>query len=219
VLKYVPSALAPWKAQVLEQRKKDIEMYTGLMNDVKERMAAGVLPNCFAKHLLNEQHGLGMTDLEIAYTAGSPFGAGVETVRPPCLWLAITTPDADWCTLFSRRAHSPASYLRASSSATASSQRPAQSLTGSSVVTGCLHLTTWLPWSMCEPSFPRRFAGGRWPCWVALRMQPQPMTCTRACLSPRGVPSLPRCGAVSAGQPSRQCFNLSLICSSSSQRL
>jgi hypothetical protein len=67
---------------VLAQRKKDIQMYTGLMDDVKKRMAAGALPDCFAKHLLDEQHNLGMTDLEVAYTAGTPFGAGVETVRP-----------------------------------------------------------------------------------------------------------------------------------------
>ncbi len=80
-LKYVPSIFAPWKAQVLRQRKNDIQMYTGLMNDVKQRLAQGVLPNCFAKHLLDEQHNLGMTDLEVAYTAGTPFGAGVETVR------------------------------------------------------------------------------------------------------------------------------------------
>ncbi|KAL1843232.1 hypothetical protein VTJ49DRAFT_2563 [Mycothermus thermophilus] len=78
-LKYIPSIFAPWKAEVLEQRKKDIQMYTGLMDDVKRRMAAGTLPDCFAKHLLEEQHGLGMTDLEVAYTAGTPFGAGVET--------------------------------------------------------------------------------------------------------------------------------------------
>lgn len=82
-LKYVPRFLAPWKAQVLEQRRKDIEMYTGLMDDVKQRMAAGVLPHCFAKHLLDEQQNLGMSDLEVAYTAGSPFGAGVETVGCP----------------------------------------------------------------------------------------------------------------------------------------
>ncbi|GAB1318353.1 hypothetical protein MFIFM68171_08563 [Madurella fahalii] len=78
-LKYVPSIFAPWKAQVLEQRKKDIKMYTGLMDDVKQRIAAGVLPDCFAKHLLDEQLNLGMSDLEVAYAAGSPFGAGVET--------------------------------------------------------------------------------------------------------------------------------------------
>lgn len=68
---------------MLEQRKKDIQMYTGLINDVKQRLADGVLQDCFAKHLLDEQANLGMTDLEIAYTAGSPFGAGVETVRDP----------------------------------------------------------------------------------------------------------------------------------------
>ena len=81
-LKYIPAMFAPWKAQVLEQRKKDIQMYTGLMNDVKKRLAAGSLPNCFAKHLLDEQENLGMTDLEVAYAAGTPFGAGVETVGP-----------------------------------------------------------------------------------------------------------------------------------------
>lgn len=42
-------------------------------------MAKGVHTECFAKHLLEEQPKLGMTDIEIAYTAGSPFGAGVET--------------------------------------------------------------------------------------------------------------------------------------------
>lgn len=67
---------------MLEQRKKDIEMYTGLMADVRKRMAAGVLPECFAKHVLEEQENVGMTDLETAYAAGSPFGAGVETVCP-----------------------------------------------------------------------------------------------------------------------------------------
>ncbi|KAK3290361.1 cytochrome P450 [Chaetomium fimeti] len=70
-LKYVPTMFAPWKAQVLEQRKKDIQMYTGLMNDVKKRLAAGSLPNCFAKHLLDEQHNLGMTDLESAGSLAS----------------------------------------------------------------------------------------------------------------------------------------------------
>ena len=80
VLKYFPSILAPWKAQVLRQRQKDIELYTELMDDVKKKLVKGVQPDCFATHLLQEQANLGMSDLEIAYTAGSPFGAGVETV-------------------------------------------------------------------------------------------------------------------------------------------
>ncbi|KAI1774320.1 cytochrome P450 [Hypoxylon cercidicola] len=78
-LKYVPSTFAPWKAEVLKQRQKDIQLYTELMDEVTEKMAKGELPTCFARHLLEEKDNLGMSDLEIAYTAGSPFGAGVET--------------------------------------------------------------------------------------------------------------------------------------------
>ncbi|KEZ46554.1 Uncharacterized protein SAPIO_CDS0349 [Scedosporium apiospermum] len=78
-LKHVPGYLAPWKAEVLAQRQKDIQLYTELMNEVKDKVSRGVAPECFATHLLEQQESLGMSDLEIAYTAGSPFGAGVET--------------------------------------------------------------------------------------------------------------------------------------------
>ncbi|KAH8178530.1 cytochrome p450 domain-containing protein [Sarocladium implicatum] len=79
LLKHVPASLAPWKAAVLKQRDQDIRLYTQLMDEVREKVSRGASPNCFAKYLLEEQHNLGMTDLELAYTAGSPFGAGVET--------------------------------------------------------------------------------------------------------------------------------------------
>lgn len=91
ILKYVPAFLAPWKAEVLKQREQDIRLYTQLMDEVKEKVANGTSPNCFAKHLLEEQASLGMTDLEIAYTAGSPFGAGVETVSTLPLTSMTTT--------------------------------------------------------------------------------------------------------------------------------
>lgn len=76
----MPSLFAPWKADVLKQRQEDIDLYTTLMDEVRDRMAKGTLPPCFAKLLLEEQATLGMSDLEVAYSAGSPFGAGVETV-------------------------------------------------------------------------------------------------------------------------------------------
>lgn len=83
LLKHVPSFLAPWKAEVLRQREKDVQLYTELMDEVRDKVSRGVAPDSFAKHLLQEQASLGMSDLEIAYTAGSPFGAGVETVSWP----------------------------------------------------------------------------------------------------------------------------------------
>ncbi|EFQ26989.1 cytochrome P450 [Colletotrichum graminicola M1.001] len=39
VLKYVPSFLAPWKAEVLEQRQKDVQLYTELMDEVRAKVA------------------------------------------------------------------------------------------------------------------------------------------------------------------------------------
>lgn len=82
-LKYVPSFLAPWKAEVEQQRQKDIQLYTELMDEVKDKVSRGVAKECFATHLLREQANIGMGDLELAYAAGSPFGAGVETVSCP----------------------------------------------------------------------------------------------------------------------------------------
>lgn len=70
----------PSKAQVLKQRQKDIDLYTELMDEVREKVDKGIVQPCFATHLLEEREKLGMSYLEIAYTAGSPFGAGVDTV-------------------------------------------------------------------------------------------------------------------------------------------
>jgi hypothetical protein len=83
---------------VLKQRDEDIRLYTQLMDEVREKVANGTSPNCFAKHLLEEQANLGMTDLEIAYTAGSPFGAGVETVSiaRPLLKKSLTKCTVCW---------------------------------------------------------------------------------------------------------------------------
>ncbi|KAK3950572.1 cytochrome P450 [Pseudoneurospora amorphoporcata] len=78
-LKYVPSIFAPWKAEVLRQRQKDINMYLGLVNEVKDKMKREVAVDCFTTYLIDKQENHGLDDLELAYAAGSPFGAGVET--------------------------------------------------------------------------------------------------------------------------------------------
>jgi hypothetical protein len=96
-LKYVPGALLPSKAEVLKQRQKDIDLYTELMDEVRDKVAKGTAQPCFAQHLLEERESLGMSYLEIAYTAGSPFGAGVDTVR-------FTTPTSNVCHLLTTTA-------------------------------------------------------------------------------------------------------------------
>lgn len=43
-------------------------------------MAEGSAPDCLTSQTLQNQPNNGLTDLEIAYTVSSPFGAGIETV-------------------------------------------------------------------------------------------------------------------------------------------
>lgn len=51
-----------------------------LFNDVKTRMHNGTIPDCLTSQTILNQDQSGMTDLEVAYTVSSPFGAGIETV-------------------------------------------------------------------------------------------------------------------------------------------
>ena len=51
-LKHTPEWLAPWKKLAREQRERDVAYLTGLVAEVKDKMARGVAPNSFAKQLL-----------------------------------------------------------------------------------------------------------------------------------------------------------------------
>lgn len=43
-------------------------------------MADGTVPDCLTSQTVTEQEKNGMSDLEIAYSVSSPFGAGIDTV-------------------------------------------------------------------------------------------------------------------------------------------
>ncbi|KAJ7016951.1 cytochrome P450 [Mycena alexandri] len=78
-LLYLPNFLTPWRTAALEQRARDMEYLTRLVDEVKAKMASGRAQPSFCRLLLEEREKNEMTDLEIGYTCGTPFGAGVET--------------------------------------------------------------------------------------------------------------------------------------------
>ncbi|KAJ7472750.1 cytochrome P450 [Mycena latifolia] len=78
-LLYLPNFLTPWRTAALKQRATDIEYLTRLVNEVKAKMDTGRAPHSFCRQLIEEREKHGMSELEIAYTCGTPFGAGVET--------------------------------------------------------------------------------------------------------------------------------------------
>ncbi|KAJ7487924.1 cytochrome P450 [Mycena latifolia] len=78
-LLYLPHFLTPWRTEALKQRERDKEYLTRLVDEVKTKMEAGRAPPSFCRQLIEDREKNDMSDLEIAYTCATPFGAGVET--------------------------------------------------------------------------------------------------------------------------------------------
>ncbi|KAI0364208.1 cytochrome P450 [Pilatotrama ljubarskyi] len=75
----LPRSLQWFRREPEKHRQRDIALLTHLLNDVKKRMAEGTIPDCLTSQTVANQSKNGMSDLEIAYTVSSPFGAGIET--------------------------------------------------------------------------------------------------------------------------------------------
>ncbi|KAL1939407.1 hypothetical protein VTO73DRAFT_9963 [Trametes versicolor] len=75
----LPRSLQWFRHEPEEHRQRDIALLTHLLDDVKKRMADGTAPECLTSQTMANQSKNGLSDLDIAYTVSSPFGAGIET--------------------------------------------------------------------------------------------------------------------------------------------
>ncbi|KAI0768206.1 cytochrome P450 [Trametes elegans] len=75
----LPQSLQWFRREPEEHRLRDIALLTHLLDDVKKRMADGTAPDCLTSQTVANQPKNGLSDLDIAYTVSSPFGAGIET--------------------------------------------------------------------------------------------------------------------------------------------
>lgn len=78
-LKYVPSAIAPWKAEVMRMADVGFRLFWDQCRIVRKKMLDGKAPNCFAAHIWSIRDEYELTDREIAFNTGSLFGAGSDT--------------------------------------------------------------------------------------------------------------------------------------------
>ncbi|KIP04789.1 hypothetical protein PHLGIDRAFT_31183 [Phlebiopsis gigantea 11061_1 CR5-6] len=69
---FVTSTLRRW-------HEEELGMFSKLVDDVRAKVQAGNAQPCFATYLLENQRELQLSDDEIAYLAGSMFGAGSDT--------------------------------------------------------------------------------------------------------------------------------------------
>ncbi|EIN14252.1 cytochrome P450 [Punctularia strigosozonata HHB-11173 SS5] len=82
-LRHVPGILDEQKAW----HKDELGLFRGKIDAVREAMAHGRAEESFAKFLLTEQAKLDISDDEMAYLAGSLFGAGSDTTASVLGWV------------------------------------------------------------------------------------------------------------------------------------
>ncbi|KAI0037071.1 cytochrome P450 [Vararia minispora EC-137] len=93
----LPRSLQWFRREAEAQRKKDLHHLTYMLNDVKARIAQGTCPPCLAAETYMSREKLGISELDVAYTVSSPFGAGIETTLGTTLTFLLAMlhyPDA-----------------------------------------------------------------------------------------------------------------------------
>ncbi|KAI0349583.1 cytochrome P450 [Trametes cingulata] len=91
-LKYVPG----FTSELRWFHREELELFRGQLQAVKTRLAKNEAQPCFATSILERQEEFGLTDDELAYLAGSMFGAGSDTtagVLPAMIMAAACHPD------------------------------------------------------------------------------------------------------------------------------
>ncbi|KAJ7594361.1 cytochrome P450 [Mycena floridula] len=74
----LPRSLQWFRREPEERRQRDIKFLMHMFNDVKSRMQDGTCPDCLASQAIANMDGT-LSDLQVAYSLSTPFGAGIET--------------------------------------------------------------------------------------------------------------------------------------------
>ncbi|KAI0826895.1 cytochrome P450 [Trametes gibbosa] len=91
-LKYIPF----FTSELQRFHREELALYRSQVQGVKTRVANNDCPPCFATSILERQEEFNMTDDELAYLAGSMFGAGSDTtagVLPVMIMAAARHPE------------------------------------------------------------------------------------------------------------------------------
>ncbi|EPQ50746.1 cytochrome P450 [Gloeophyllum trabeum ATCC 11539] len=93
ILRYVPGYLTTLR----QWHKEELALFKGQLDGVRKQMDSGQARPSFAKYLLERQTEYDLTDDELAYLAGSMFGAGSDTSAAAitiAIMAAATHPEA-----------------------------------------------------------------------------------------------------------------------------
>lgn len=89
ILMHLPDWLAPFKRELKQLHAKELNLFRGLMDDVREDLTAGTAPECWEKTYLDRKDTYTLTDDQGAYVVGTLFEAGAGTTAAAMMSLIL----------------------------------------------------------------------------------------------------------------------------------
>ncbi|KAH7341217.1 cytochrome P450 [Pyrenochaeta sp. MPI-SDFR-AT-0127] len=97
ILLWVPKCIAPFKQEAATHRKREVALFSGLVDKVKKDIEAGTAGSSFTRKWLEGKEEYGMSDLQAAYVLGGLFSAAASTTASLAMsWVLMMVLHPQW---------------------------------------------------------------------------------------------------------------------------
>ncbi|KAH8597487.1 cytochrome P450 [Bisporella sp. PMI_857] len=97
ILLWVPKWLAPFKQEAAAHRKREVALFSGLVDNVQKDIEAGKAGPSFTRKWLEGKKDYGMSDLQAAYVLGGLFSAAASTTASLAMsWVLMMVLNPEW---------------------------------------------------------------------------------------------------------------------------
>ena len=98
-LMYLPSYLAPFKVEAAAHRKREVALFTGLVEDVQREVDSGKAGPSFARMWLENKEKFALSDLQGTYVLGGLYSAAASTTASLAMsWVLLMVLNPKWLT-------------------------------------------------------------------------------------------------------------------------
>ncbi|KAH7085785.1 cytochrome P450 [Paraphoma chrysanthemicola] len=97
ILLWVPKWLAPFKQEAAAHRKREVALFSGLVDKVKKDVEAGTAGPSFTRKWLESKQEYGMSDIQAAYVLGGLYSAAASTTASLAMsWVLMMVLNPQW---------------------------------------------------------------------------------------------------------------------------
>jgi len=99
ILLWVPKFMAPFKQEAAAHRKREVSLFTGLVEDVERDVESGKAGTSFARMWLENKQKFGLSDLQGTYVLGGLYSAAASTTASLAMsWVLMMVLNPKWFT-------------------------------------------------------------------------------------------------------------------------